>query len=316
MEYTMLGSTRIPRIAVGTWSWGTGLLGGNQIFGSHLGETDLKPVFDRAVSRGFTLWDTAPVYGMGASEDLLGRLVHRPGEILLSTKFMPVGLQSRRAMERSLAKSLARLHTDHADLFWVHAPKNVEKWTAELIPLMAEGKFRYAGVSNHNLRQIQQADGILRRAGFQLAAVQNHYSLLYREPEEAGILDWCRSRGVVFFAYMVLEQGALTGRYSQTQPMPKHTRRGRAYPPMVLARLDGLRQALERIGGDAAQTAIAWAIAKGTVPIVGMTKPHQVTDEEQALAIHLTKAEIALLEQAADQARVKIRGFWEKPVST
>lgn len=316
MKYTMLGTTKIPQIAVGTWSWGTGLAGGNQIFGNHLQETDLKPVFDRAVRAGFTLWDTAPVYGMGAAETILGNLAQHNGEILLSTKFMPMGLQSRHAMEKSLDKSLSRLGTDHADLFWVHTPKNVKKWTTELIPLMQEGKFRYAGVSNHNLAEIREADAILRRAGLQLAAVQNHYSLLYRAPEETGILDWCHGHNVVFFSYLVLEQGALTPRYTPEQPMPKHTRRGRAYPPMVLKRLTNLIALMEKIGkkhrADAAQIAIAWAIAKGTVPIVGITKPHHVISEARAVNIRLTDDEITLLEREADDTRVKIRGFWEK----
>ncbi len=318
MKYTMLGTTKIPQIAVGTWSWGTGLIGGNQIFGNHLQQTDLKPVFERAVQAGFTLWDTAPVYGMGAAETILGNLAPHDSQILLSTKFMPLGVQPRSAMGRSLEKSLHRLGADHADLFWVHTPRNVTKWTTELIPLMREGKFRYAGVSNHSLAQIRQAEAILRQAGLRLAAVQNHYSLLYRAPETTGILEWCRAHHVVFFSYLVLEQGALTSRYTPEHPLPRHTRRGRAFPPMVLKRLGGLQALMTQIGqahgADAAQVAIAWAIAKGTVPIVGITKPHHVTSEAQAAELCLSREEIAQLEQEADSTHVAVRGFWEPPM--
>lgn len=318
MQYTMLGDTPIPKIAMGTWSWGTGPIGGNQIFGNHLQETDLKPVFDRAVEAGFTLWDTAPVFGMGAAESILGKLSHcdKKNEILISTKFSPFLVQTRHAMEHSLEKSLHRLGTEHADLFWIHTPKNVKKWTNELIPLMREGKFRYAGVSNHNLEEIQQAAEILGKAGLRLAAVQNHYSLLYRVPELTGILDWCHKNRVVFFSYMVLEQGALTTRYSPNQPFPKWARRGKLFSPSVLKELSPLITLMNQIGkkyrADAAQIAIAWAIAKDTVPIVGITKPHQVVSDAKAVQIRLTPKEIAQLEQVADDTGIHIPGFWEK----
>ncbi len=67
-----LAGKRIPPIALGTWSWGTGFMGGNQVFGNHLRREDLEPIFRRAMEEGFNLWDTAPVYGMGAAERILG----------------------------------------------------------------------------------------------------------------------------------------------------------------------------------------------------------------------------------------------------
>lgn len=316
MQYTMLDNIKIPKIAVGTWSWGSGPVGGNRIFGNHLEKTDLKPVFDRALQSGCTLWDTAPIFGMGAAESILGCLAKNKGNVLFSTKFMPIGLQSRHAMEKSLQNSLFRLGTDHADLFWVHTPKNVKKWTTELIPLMWSGACRYAGVSNHSLEEIIEADKILQQAGLRLAAVQNHYSLLYRLPEQNGILNWCQKNNVVFFSYMVLEQGVLTSRYCPARPLPKHTSRGRTYPPVLLERITPLIRAMETIGkhhhADAAQIAIAWAIAKGTVPIVGITKPHQVTSDAGAVNIVLTEEEIRQLELEADTLDICIPSRWEK----
>lgn len=316
MKYTMLGTTKIPQIAIGTWSWGVGPFGGNGIFGNHLEETDLKPVFDRAIRAGCTLWDTAPVFGMGAAESILGHLAENREDILLSTKFMPAGYRSRRAMERSLQKSLTRLGSDHAELFWVHTPQNVKKWTTELIPLLWSGKCRHVGVANHCLEEIREADQILRQAGLRLAAVQNHYSLLYRVPEQNGILTWCRENGVVFFSYMVLEQGALTTRYSPARPLPKKARRGRTWPPILLERIAPLIRAMEEIGtryqADAAQIAIAWAVAKGTVPVVGITKPHQVSKDVGAVSIALTEEEIAQLERESDALDLCIPAYWEK----
>ena len=82
---------KLPSLAFGTWSWGTGLAGGDQVFGNNLNAGDLKQVFDTAMKAGFNLWDTAAAYGMGSSESILGEFVTQyPREdILLSTKFTP-----------------------------------------------------------------------------------------------------------------------------------------------------------------------------------------------------------------------------------
>lgn len=70
---------------MGAWSWGAGVAGGDQVFGNHLGESDLQPVFDAAMERGLNLWDTATVYGMGASEDILGRFIRQGNKKMRSS---------------------------------------------------------------------------------------------------------------------------------------------------------------------------------------------------------------------------------------
>ena len=81
----------LPKIALGTWSWGIGNVGGDQVFGNQLGEKELKPVFDAAMENGLNLWDTAVVYGMGASETILGKLAadYPREKVIYSTKFTP-----------------------------------------------------------------------------------------------------------------------------------------------------------------------------------------------------------------------------------
>src|SRR5262249_6467347 len=128
-----------------------------------------------------------------------------------------------------LDQSLVRLGTDYIDLYWIHNPADVARWTPHLIPLLRGGKVRRVGVSNHNLSEIELASQILGDAGFRLDAVQNHYSLLYRRSEQAGILDHCRRHAIPFFAYMVLEQGALTGTYSPAHPLPEGSHRAKSY---------------------------------------------------------------------------------------
>lgn len=80
MKYVMIKNKKIPAIALGTWSWGTGFNGGNKVFGNNYHEEDLRPVFKKAIEQGFILWDTAPVYGMGASETILGNFIKVSGK--------------------------------------------------------------------------------------------------------------------------------------------------------------------------------------------------------------------------------------------
>lgn len=308
----------IPPVALGTWAWGDSGEAGDGYFGSSLTRGGLEELVAKAHAAGFTLWDTAMVYGMGRSETLLGEVLKRfaRSDYQLSTKFTP---QAAGAGDNPVAdmleQSLARLGTDTIDLYWIHNPADVARWTPHLIPLLKSGKVKHVGVSNHNLSEIERANQILEEAGFRVEAVQNHYSLLYRNCEQAGILDYCRDQGIPFFAYMVLEQGALTGQYSEQTPLPEGTNRAQAYNGM-LPRLQALTDKLAAIGEKQAavapDVAIAWAIAKGTVPIIGVTKPRYVEGLARARDITLTGGDIAELEALADAAQVNTRGWWEK----
>lgn len=309
---------KLPLIAIGTWSWGTGFAGGEQVFGNSLNADDLKPVFDTAMKKGFTLWDTAAVYGMGSSEAILGEFVKQyPREdIQLSTKFTPqIAASSDKPVEEMLNSSLERLGTDYIDIYWIHNPADVGKWTPELIPLLKSGKIKSVGVSNHNLEEIILANSILENAGFSISAVQNHYSLLYRSSEDAGIIDYCKAHNIIFFAYMVLEQGALSGKYNIRHPLPEGSERANTYNK-VLPELEELTDAMKEIGSgknaSVAQVAIAWAIAKNTLPIIGITKTSQIEDALNATKIILTHQEIEKIEALATKAGVDTQGAWEK----
>jgi aryl-alcohol dehydrogenase-like predicted oxidoreductase len=309
---------KLPLIALGTWSWGTGFAGGDQVFGSNLSAGDLKQVFDMAMKAGFNLWDTAAAYGMGSSESILGEFVKQyPREdILLSTKFTPqMADSSDNPVEEMLNSSLQRLGTDYIDIYWIHNPTDVNKWTPELIPLLKNGKVKSVGVSNHNLEEIKLANSILAKAGFSISAVQNHYSLLYRSSEDAGIIDYCNVHNITFFAYMVLEQGTLSGKYNTRNPLPEGSGRANTYNK-VLPQLEELTDVMKEIGSSknasVAQIAIAWAIAKNTLPIIGITKTSQIEDALNATKIILTHQEIERIEALATQAGVDTQGAWEK----
>ncbi|OHV77072.1 aldo/keto reductase [Rhizobium sp. LCM 4573] len=309
---------KTPTVALGTWAWGDIGESGNGYFGSSITQAGLEELADKAHAAGFSLWDTAIVYGMGRSETVLGEVLKRFARsgYQLSTKFTPQAAGTGGdPVADMLEQSLARLGTDYIDLYWIHNPADVARWTPHLIPLLKSGKVNHVGVSNHNLSEIKLADRILGEAGFRVEAVQNHYSLLYRSSEQAGILDYCRNHGVPFFAYMVLEQGALSGKYSPENPLPEGSSRAETYNG-ILPQLKALTDKLALIGQSqgvaAPDVATAWAIAKGATPIIGVTKPRHVDGLTRAGSLTLTSGDIAELEALADAANVNTRGWWEK----
>lgn len=308
----------LPKIALGAWSWGVGAAGGDQVFGNHLSTEELKPVFDKAMECGLNLWDTAAVYGEGTSERILGNFVKDADrkDVILSTKFTPqIAGDSPSAIQEMIDGSKKRLHMDVIDIYWIHNPMDVERWTPDLIPLAKSGQINEIGVSNHNLAEIKRANEILAEEGLRVSAVQNHFSLLHRSSDRAGILNFCKENGITFYAYMVLEQGALTGRYHEANPFPAGTGRGESYNP-YLKKLEALVDEMKMIGtrfdASPAQVATAWAIAKGTLPIIGVTKARQVEEAADASQICLTEEEVGRLEKLGDETGVHTLREWEK----
>ena len=307
----------MAKIALGTWAWGAGAFGGDMVFGSKTDVKTLKPVFDAAMKAGLSLWDTATAYGMGESERILGTLAqqYERKDVEISTKFTPqIAEIYENSVEKMALASMERMGLDYIDIYWIHNPMDVERWTPGLIPLLQSGKVKRVGVSNHNIKEIRRANEILGEAGFKVSAVQNHFSLLYRSSEKGGVLDYCREQGIEFWAYMVLEQGALSGKYNKESPLPAESDRGKKYNP-VLEQLEALTGEMTAIGkkygASCSQIGIAWAIAKGTLPIIGATKERHVIEAAEAAKIQLTAEEVARLEALADATGIDTRGGWE-----
>ncbi len=272
------------------------------------------------MKNGLYLWDTAYAYGMGTSEKVLaGFLKDFPREdYLISDKFTPqcADASDPQAMKDMIEMQQALMGLNNFDIYWIHNVRDAPKWTQELAKYY-EGKDKapMLGVSNHNLDEIKQADSILKEHGLKLSAVQNHYSLINRSSEKSGILDYCKENNIVFFSYMVLEQGALSGKYDTKHPMPEGSARAEAYNP-VLPKLEilnaELKKLAEKYSVGAAQIPVAWAIAKGTLPIIGVTKISHVEDALKAADISLTADETANLEKIADSLELNAIRFWEK----
>lgn len=307
--------TNLPKIALGAWAWGN-----DGTFGGSLIADTLRPIFDKAMENGLNLWDTAYAYGMGTSEKVLAGFVKDlpRDSFLISDKFTPqcADGSSPTAMKDMIEMQLKLMELDRFDIYWIHNVWDAPKWTEELAKYY-EGKDNVPmiGVSNHNLAEIKQADEILKAHGLKLSAVQNHYSLINRSSEESGILDYCNENGITFFSYMVLEQGALSGKYNTAHPMPAGSARADSYNP-ILDKLEVMNKALgkiaEKYGVGIAQVPVAWAVAKGTLPIIGVTKVSHVEDAVKAANITLTADEIKELESVADSLSLNVIRFWEK----
>ncbi len=307
--------TNLPKIALGAWAWGN-----DGTFGNNFTADSLKPIFDSAMANGLNLWDTAYAYGMGTSEKVLaGFLKDLPREsVIVSDKFTPqcADSSSPTAMKDMIEMQLGLMNLDRFDIYWIHNVWEAPKWTEELAKYF-EGKenIPLLGVSNHNLEEIKQANEILKTHGLKLSAVQNHYSLINRSSEYSGILEYCKKNDIHFFAYMVLEQGALSGKYDTNNPMPEGSTRAETYNP-VLDKLEILNSELKKLadkyGVGAAQIPVAWAIAKGALPIIGVTKENQVEDALKASNVNLTAEEVAELERIANSLELNVVRMWEK----
>lgn len=307
------------KVALGTWSWGVGgFAGGDAVFGNQLDTADLKDVFNTAMANGLNVFDTAYAYANGESERILGELANAYGrdKVVISDKFTP-GMQNDAAENPVLEMfedSLKRLGTDFIDIYWIHNSADVERWTPLLVDAVKTGKIGRIGVSNHSLNQVKRVQEILAPHGIKVSAVQNHFSLLYRNSIEDGLLDYCNENDIQFISYMVLEQGALSGKYDEKHLLPADSSRGKTYNPMFPALKDllaTLRKLAEKYGASPAQIATAWAIGRGTTPILGVTKVEQVIDAAKVANITLTDDEIAQLEQIAIASGVDTRGGWE-----
>lgn len=304
----------LPKIALGAWAWGN-----DGTFGGSLHADALRPIFEAGMAHGLNLWDTAYAYGMGTSEKVLaGFLKGLPRDsYLISDKFTPQCANGKpTAMADMVEMQLKLMDLDRFDIYWIHNVWGAPHWTEEVAKYF-EGKADapLIGVSNHNLAEIREADRILRAHGLKLSAVQNHYSLINRSSEESGILDYCRENNIVFFSYMVLEQGALSGKYDTQHPMPEGSDRAEIYNP-ILDRLEKLNAVMktmaDRHGVSTAQIPVAWAIAKGTLPIIGVTRVSHVEDAVRASEITLSAEEVRELEQLADTLGIRAVRMWEK----
>ncbi len=300
-------------VLIGTWAWGTGFNGSSIVFGKRQDPQILKQSFEEAVKLGFLNWDTAAVYGMGTCETFLGSLIKDNNDIFISTKFMPNKKYKNGELTKSFNDSMKRLNRKSADIFWIHVPNNLSQNLSEAIPLIKDGRIKSIGISNVSLEHIHEAEKLLSAENLKLGEVQNHFSLLRNDQQP--IIDYCNSHGIRYYAYMVLEQGALSGKYNSKNHFPISSMRNFAFPKSKLKKieklLDVMKDTAQKYKIDPSQIPILWVIEKGAVPIVGITKPSHAKMLAEALDVTLSSDDISVIEAEAKNTGIRQQGMWE-----
>ncbi len=303
MEFRSLGQLQVSVVGLGCNN-----------FGMRLDPAATKLVVDAALDAGITYFDTAESYGNGQSEEYLGQaLKGRRDEAVVATKWghtMSLEPGERGGdpaqIRRRLEASLARLGTDHVDHFQLHRPDPetpLEETLGCLAELRDEGKLREIGCTHFTADELRRSHAAATdHALAPYASVQNHYSLLHRDPETNGVLDACAELGVAFVPYFPLESGLLTGKFRQGQARPEGTRLA-AWGDRAKEFIDDDKLAVvERLidwtaarGHTLLDLAVSWHTSNALVAsvIAGATKPEQVTANVAAAGWALTTADRA-----------------------
>lgn len=325
MQYRELGHSGIRASIVGLGTWVTG--GGEMWNGADDAES-LRAI-DAALDCGINLIDTAPAYGWGHSETIVGRAIrNRRDKVVLATKFGMWWDDNRgsfhfhfdgkdtficlkpETIAIEVENSLRRLGTDHIDLYQAHWPSKapdltpIEETMAFLMKLKDQGKIRAIGVSNVSVEQLEEY-----RSHGEIASNQFRYSILYRVPE-ADILPYCAKNNVATLTYMSLEQGLLTGKVGMDRVFdPNEFRSNEAWNawfklvnrPKVLAMLAGWKDLTEKYDCTLAQLTLAWTAAQPGVTHVlcGARTPAQAGQNAAAGTLVLDAADIARMRNEA-----------------
>jgi aryl-alcohol dehydrogenase-like predicted oxidoreductase len=305
MATTTLGNTgiEVTPIGFGTWAWGDSLFWG---YGKDYGEIELRQAFQAAVNKGITFLDTAEVYGLGKSEELLGKFIKETNATTqIATKYMPLPWRFRKEdVADALTASLKRLKMSSIDLYQVHFPAPSFLSQSGLMNALADeveqGRIKAVGVSNYNAAQLREAHQLLARRGVPLAVNQMRYSLITREIETNGVLAAARELGVTILAYSPLAQGLLTGKYTASNPPTGARSLDRRFQAAGLIKLQPVLAKLYELGENysktPAQVALNWLISQpGVIPIPGIKTAAQVEQNAGALGWELSAAEVSEL---------------------
>ncbi len=287
-------------------------------FGMRISQEETQAVVDAAIDAGINYFDTAESYGGGKSEEFLGAaLGSRRGDVMIATKWhAPPGTSathfgSREVMRAAVEGSLARLRTDHIDHYILHRhdpDTPIADTLTALDELRREGKIRELGCSNFDAAQLDEAASEAARLGVApFASVQNHYSLLRRDPENDGVLAACERHGIAFVPYFPLESGLLTGKYRAGEPLPDGSRLANWKPELAAQFIDDdrlrivgeLTEWAENRGHSILELAMSWLAANQRVAsvICGATSPTQVFANAAAASWSLGTDDLASLRE-------------------
>jgi 1-deoxyxylulose-5-phosphate synthase len=323
MDYVRLGNTglKVSRLCLGTMTYGS-----KKWREWVLEEEESRPFLQRSLELGFNFFDTADIYSLGASEEVVGRALRDfgPGRerLVIATKvYQPMGDDpnqrglSRKHILHSIDNSLRRLGTDYVDLYQIHRfdyETPIEETLEALTSIVRAGKVRYLGASSMFAWQFAKMLYKADEFGFErFVTMQNHYNLVYRE-EEREMMPLCRDEGIGIIPWSPLARGFLAGnrRPQDFGDTPRAKTDNLAqnyyYQPSDFEVADRVTKVAQSRGVSNAQIALAWMLAKPgvTAPIIGASKMHHLDDAIAALQIKLDDSEMKELESAYQPHRV------------
>ena len=317
MESVQLGKTglKVSRLCLGCMSFG---VPGREPHPWVIDEEASQDVFQVATDAGLYFWDTANMYGAGASEEITGRAMKRyfvsRTDLVLATKMAnPMGDGpnekglSRKHIIEACEGSLRRLGTDYIDLYYIHRIVGLapfEECCAALDQLLRQGKVLYLGASSMWAWQFAKLRAVQREIGSQqFVAMQNFYNLVYRE-EEREMIPYCQSEGIAVVPWSPIARGFLAGNRPKDGELTNRARIDKMHQGYFGSKQDyEILRRVEKVAADTgykpAQIAYAWVLSKPfiTAPIVGVTKPWQLEEAISALEVSLTAAQINYLEK-------------------
>ena len=317
MEYTRLGNTgmKVSRICLGCMGFGDAE---GWVHKWVLNEENSRPIIKKALELGINFFDTANVYSLGVSEEILGRALKdfaKRDEVVIATKvFFPMndkpngGGLSRKVILNEIDNSLKRLGTDYVDLYQIHRwdyATPIEETMEALNDVVRAGKARYIGASAMFAWQFQKALHVAEKHGWtRFVSMQNHLNLIYRE-EEREMLPLCRDEGIGSIPYSPLASGRLTRDRSDANTLRSETDQIQkvkydAFADADQTIVERVAEMAEKHGTSRARIALAWLLQKDpvTAPIVGGTKISHLEEAVGALDVKLTQEDVAYLEEA------------------
>ena len=315
MEYVKLGNTGldVSRLCLGCMGFGDPEAWLHKWL---LNEEESRPVIKKALDLGINFFDTANVYSLGKSEEILGRALKdyaNRDEVVIATKVHgkmhdgPNGSGlSRKAVMSEIDKSLKRLGTDYVDLYIIHRwdyNTPIEETMEALHDIVKAGKARYIGASAMYAWQFQKALHTAEKNGWtRFVSMQNHLNLIYRE-EEREMIPLCREEKIALTPYSPLASGRLTRdleektKRSETDQIAVSKYGSTEEADRIV--IERLAAVAERRGIPRLHVALAWLLQKDpvTIPIIGATKLSHLEDAIPALSLKLESEEIALMEE-------------------
>ena len=303
MKFRKLGQSDLNCSVIGLGTWG--------MAGSFWGKVDDDQsiaTIRAGLEAGINLIDTAPVYGDGHSEEVVGRALEglKREDIVLATKCGRFTCETEK-IRQELETSLKRLKTDYIDLYQVHWPDDkvpFEETFGELENMRKQGKIRYIGVSNFSVEQTEEASKYC-----QIVSTQPQYSLLVRDIEK-DILPYCVEKNIGILSYGSIGAGALTGKFKEKPVFKEDDERASFYTffqeqnwPKTKQMIDTQEEIAASHGKPTVHAAINWVLKqKGiSVALVGARTPEQVRMNAQAADWELTDEENAKILQAYDR---------------